>query len=491
MPRAILRRLSAPLALSFLLASLAVPARASDEEQALAARLTREAVDFLDSLLGPGRARVLVTVEGEREEVHTQTEVTTPITKPVQEEVLLPGQAAVRELSKRVDYYQTDLEKSSRTGGLTVKRLRVAVVLDRSLSAAQEAEVKDILYKLLRMEDSRGDDLTVLRASLLPTWKAALLAPDGMRAAVLAAVVAVVAVLICFLAFFAVWRLTSAFAAAAAARRPDESPASSTQRPAADTEELDAVLLPDDLPSLARGSSLARGGRAPLALGHRFDFLTKRNLADLAPLLGKEPPEDLALLFGYLAEIKPDLAARLFASLPTAMRAETSRALAFLEMADPEKLAMLEGRLRTAVEYGLQGPERLGRILSRMSPDEREGVLGDLSDHDPAMTRKVEGHLFPFERLSALRREDLRRIITAVPYPQWTTALRGAPTELVETIFAELPPGARTLIREGMETPAPKEAVLEARSAVLAQLYDLAARGQVELLSGQEPPGTF
>lgn len=483
-----LRRLRAASLLLISAFLLLPPAAASDEEQALAARLTHEATEFLDSLLGPGRARVLITVEAEREEVQTQTEVTTPITKSGADEQLMPGQAAVREMAaKRVDYFQKDLEKSSRTSGLSVKRLRVAVVLDKSISQAQVDEVKDILYKLLRMEDSRGDDLSILRASLLPTWKAALLAPDGMRTAALAAGAAVGALLLCLLAFVTVWRLSAALAATAVARRPADEGQPPLAPRRGEAAELDAVLLPDDVPLLARGLAGARGGRAPLALlGHRFDFLAKRNPDDLAPLLAKEPPEDLALFFGYLAEIKADLAARLFSSLPAALRAETSRALAGLEMADPEKLAMLENRIRTAVEFGVQGPERLGQILSRMTPDEREEVLGDLTDRDPAATRKVERFLFPFERLAALRPEELQRVITAVPYSQWALALRGASNDLVEVIFAQLPGGARTIIREGMETPAAKEKVIEARSAVLGRLYELAASGQVELRPSSE-----
>lgn len=466
----------------------APPASASDEEQALAARLTREATEFLDSVLGPGRARVLITVESEREEVQTQTEVTTPITKPAADEALLPGQAAVREMAaKRVDYFQKDFEKSSRTSGLSVKRLRVAVVLDKSIGQTQVDEVKDILYKLLRMEDSRGDDLSILRASLLPTWKAALLAPDGMRTAVLAAGAAAGALLVCLLAFVTVWRMSAALAAASAARRPaDEGQLPPAPR-RAEAAELDAVLLADEVPALARGLPDARGGRAPQALlGHRFDFLAKCNVDDLAPLLAKEPPEDLALFFGYLAAAKADLAARLFSSLPATLRAETSRALAGLEMADPERLAMLENRIRTAVEFGVQGPERLGQILSRMTPDEREGVMGDLADRDPAVTRKVERFLFPFERLVALRPEELQRVITAVPYSTWALALRGASNDFVEGIFAQLPGGAQTIIREGMEAPAGKENVIEARSAVLGQLYRLAAAGQVELRPDSE-----
>jgi flagellar motor switch protein FliG len=142
---------------------------------------------------------------------------------------------------------------------------------------------------------------------------------------------------------------------------------------------------------------------------------------------------------------------------------------------------MLENRIRTAVEFGVQGPERLGQILSRMTPDEREGVLGDLADRDPAATRKVERFLFPFERLVALRPEELQRVITAVPYSTWALALRGASNDFVEGIFAQLPGGAQTIIREGMEAPVGKENVIEARSAVLSQLYRLAAAGQVEL----------
>ena len=64
-------------------------------------------------------------------------------------------------------------------------------------------------------------------------------------------------------------------------------------------------------------------------------------------------------------------------------QAETSQSLVKLEMADPERLGMLESLLRTSVEYAVRGHDRLSRILSRLSPEERESLIGDLMDTAP------------------------------------------------------------------------------------------------------------
>ena len=220
---------------------------------------------------------------------------------------------------------------------------------------------------------------------------------------------------------------------------------------------------------------------APAALGRSFDFLSDKDGTALAPLLDAESAEDLALLFANLAGSDPALAARLFGALGMDLRAAVTAALARLRSGDPERLANLESRLRAAVEIQLSGAERLGRILSRMAPDERESLLGEVASQAPEESGAVERAVFPFEGMARLKVPDLRRLISAVPQAEWATALRGAPDELIERVTGELPAGPRALLREALKTPQAREKVQAARSKILARLHGLADRGQVSL----------
>src|SRR5437016_2489726 len=55
------------------------PSWASPEESAMADRLAAQATEFLDQLLGAGKSRVIISVQGETSEVRSETETTTPI----------------------------------------------------------------------------------------------------------------------------------------------------------------------------------------------------------------------------------------------------------------------------------------------------------------------------------------------------------------------------------------------------------------------------
>jgi hypothetical protein len=479
------------LALTLLLA--AAPAWTSTEETEAGQRLTIEATEFLDQLLGPGRAKVLVTVQGEKSETRTQTDTITPIKKPENLPQALPGylqESAARP--PEFDYLQKDQEQTLRQSGLLIKGLHATAILDSSVSESQANLVRQLLPDLLRLDANRGDILTVVRAPLLPPWRRMILGSDGMRIVLQDATRAVfwfltALVLLAFMGaigYFIAMRCIRAFVSEVGKVRGGAGGAAERQRVGGSdaggrVEELPEVL-PGGVPALAGDASAGDAGRVP-ALGRRFDFLAASPLADLAEHLAAEKPQDLALLFGYLADTHDSLASRVFAALPSDLQAEVSQHLSHLNMADPERLAMLESRLRTAMEFGIRGADRLGRILSRIPTDQREGILGEMMSRDPAAAEKVESSMIPFESLSELPDAQLRRLLTAVPYQEWGAALRGAPEELVTRVLALLPAEAQAALRDYLETPQPAEKVLEARSKVLSLAYTLAAQGVISI----------
>lgn len=459
----------------------------SIDEAAMGEKLTAEAEKFLVSLLGPGRAKVLVTVEGERSNTQTQTEILTPITKPAGvEPALLPGYAKERTKEEKWDFTQKDQEQTSRISGLIVKRLRVSIVIDSKVPESQANAARRLLSDMLGVDPKRGDQISVLRAQLAPAWKSALETPEGTRTILLFSGAVVLVLLVSLLGYFAAIRVVRAFVSELGQnrRRASDSPppyppqGMGASLPGAQSAEL----LPGGIPSLLDSGSPDQGAAAGLPqLGRRFDFLSSKDPLELSKLLADESPDDLALLFGYLADSNPDLAATVLQALPAPAQTAVSQALVRLTMADPERLAMLENKIRTLVEFGLRGTERLGKILSRLPPMEREGIMGDIQTASPDAAKEIENSLFSFEDILKLKPNEMRRLIMAVPYTEWGLALRSAPAELVEKISEQLLPGTKKILSESMETPQPRNKVLEARSAILAQVYAMASRGEISL----------
>ena len=480
-----MRKTAASLAAALLCAALSLPCMAGESEDA-AARLEKQAGDFLEGLVGPGRSRVFVTVEGEVSEVRTQSEVVTPIRKP--EDMAnekLPGYAALTGQPGDLQFLQKDVESSSRRPAFNVRRINVSVVLDSSVPDALANDVRRLLPDLLRLKAERDDDLSVLRADLLPPWKAMAYTPDGIRLGLQVGAALVCVLFLAFAFYGTALRVTRTFVSEVAALRsqPAQETAVAVRAVGAQPLDVEGEIMPGSAPTLAElgFAPAAGGGGAAPALGRRFDFLTARPSDEAARLLSDETPEDLSLLFCHLSDTSPEVAGRLFESMPSPRQALVAGALARLTQADPRKVEELEDRLRARFESGVEGSRKLGSLLSRVPPETREEVLGGLFTGDPDAAREVERAVTPFEAIFPLERRDLRRLISAVPQEVWGVALRSAPAEFTQKVLAELPAASRAALTAVLEQPQPKNKVLEARSRILAEASALASRGLIAL----------
>lgn len=488
-------RKSALLLLTALLAFPAEAAETPSDESLVSERLSSRALSVLDGMLGPGRAKVLVEVRGERLQVRTETELITPIAKDgsggVKEALRLldlpgyykdraaEGQRGAGGVPQTLQPFQKDFEHSLRDAGFEIKKIEATVVLDSALSETEARDAAQILPQLLRIDGSRGDLLSIVRAPMRPAWKTAFSTPGDWRQLAFAAGGLLVLLIIVMILAAAFVRGARVFAKELTARSAD--------RPDAAMGEPLPELMPGSPAGLGLSGAEAESGPAALpALGRRFDFLETDDAANAARLLAGEPPADLAQLFAYLAKQVPETASRLFSKLPPDVQAEASAAILKLKAVDPDRLSEIEDRLRTLVANGVQGSQRLARILSRFPGEERAMLLERLAGDNQPGVDAVESELFSFEDFGRLSSADLRRVIGAVPYEVWGTALRGAPQELLGRVLAELPDGPRGLVREEAAAPKPKDKVVAARSRLLDLVLDLAAKGQVKLDAGAE-----
>lgn len=465
------------------LAALAGQAVAGPSDD-VAARMERQATEFLDGLLGQGRARVFITVEGESTEVQTQSEVVTPVQKPPGTEGdKLPGYAAIEGLKQDLQFVQKDVEQSSRHPGFKVKRILVSVVLDSSVPEAQANEVKALLPRLLRLnENDRDDDMAVLKANLLPSWKSMALTGDGAKLGVQLAVAFVCVLLLALTIYGTSVRVVRTFVAELAALRASKAPPLPTGfAPEPQGGDRVGELMPGGAPSMAELGLEPPGAQRLQALGRSFDFIVERPPTEAGRLLSAESPEDLALLFCQLSEGAPDVAGRLFEALPAALQTQAATALAKLTEADPRRVEELEDRLRTRFEAGVEGTRRLGSLLSRLPPSARDEVMGGLFTDDPDAAREVERSMLPFEALANLEKRDLRRLMAVVPQEVWGQALRGAAPEFTQKVLGELPAASRAMLEDALKNPQPREKVVAARGKILAEARALAGRGAIVL----------
>ncbi len=482
-------------------ALLAVPAAAAEtsaDESLVSERLSSRALAVLDGMLGPGRAKVLVEVRGERLQVRTETEILTPLPQEgafgahngVKEALRLldlPGYYKDRPVSapaekadpvavQSLQPFHKDFEHSLRDAGFEIKKIEATVVLDSALTETEAREAAQIAPQLLRIDATRGDVLSIVRAPMRPAWKTAFATPGDWRQLAFAASGLLGALIFVIILAAAFVRGARVFAKELVSRRE------SALGPAAAMGEPLPELMPGSPAGLVEGGFGGESGTVPVAaMGHRFDFLETADVAGATRILAEEPPADLAQIFAYLAKLAPETASRLFSKLPADVQAEASAALLKLKSVDPDRLLVIEERLKVLVVNGLRGSQRLATILSRFPGDERATLLGRLAGSDSSGVEEIQSQLFAFEDFDTLSPADLRRVMGAVPYESWGLALRGAPQSLVDRVLSELPEGPRGLVREEAATPQPRDKVVAARSKILDTVLDLAAKGQVRL----------
>ena len=113
--------------LAILIVCCAVSARAAEEPAAaspsaqaaeLSARMQQDVSKLLEELVGRGRARSFVTIEGE-----IVLKSKTESGSPAEETLTLPGYASVNILEKTGEYLRQKREESQRTSEFRVKKL--------------------------------------------------------------------------------------------------------------------------------------------------------------------------------------------------------------------------------------------------------------------------------------------------------------------------------------------------------------------------------
>ncbi|MDD5304321.1 MAG: hypothetical protein PHS14_14580 [Elusimicrobia bacterium] len=175
------------LVLAALCATAAYAGSAGEGEHA--ARLEARVEAALERMLGPGRAAATVEVRGER------------VTKREQSEIPGAGEETLHE------------------GAFAVSGVRARLVLDKSLGEGAVAEAVRVTGEILALDRARGDELTVLRTSFLPSWRAAFSRPRDARDLALLCLAAAAVMLAAGLIGRAATRSAAALAEAIANRR--------------------------------------------------------------------------------------------------------------------------------------------------------------------------------------------------------------------------------------------------------------------------------
>lgn len=456
----------------------AAPAASPSAQAAeLSSRMQQDVSRLLEELVGRGRARSFITVEGEIV-LKSKSE-----SGPTGEEsMVLPGYAAVNILEKTGEYIKQQKEESQRTTEFRVKKLNVSLVFDRSVPETRVNAIKLIISEMLRLSEQRGDSITAARTEMMPWWKNALEAPEIRPVLIASAFGALALAALLVLGYILASKLMTGFVDYARVNAQASSPLSvagggmgGPGGPEGETGEMGEII--DVEARAAAGGGLLEAGSA-------FEFMEKLPPGEAADLLSDMPEEDAAIIIANLADRKPHISSKILLAFSPAKRQAVSAGMLNLKQAEPEKVYEIENDLRMKLEKSLKGADKLGRLLSLVDEAARTEIMENLARANPKASEDLRRKMVTFDDICRLDEKNLRPLVVSTPYAEWAAALSGAGETAVGNVTRLLPEDVRLIVKDMMLARPEEEKVIGARARIISSAIDLNAKGRIVLKEG-------
>ena len=316
----------------------------------ISSRMQQDVSRLLEELVGRGRARSFVTVEGEM--IYQSKSESGP---PPEEAQTLPGYASVNILEKTGEYIKQQREESQRTAEFKIKKLSVSLVFDRSIPDERVNAIKLMIAEVLRVTEARGDSIITAKTDMMPLWKSALQSPEVRPVLVAAAFGALALAVLLAFGYILASKLLTGFVDYARINAPASvaggaGPGAAGPSPAGEAGELG---LEGELGEIIDVEAKAAGG-GMLTAGSAFEFMEKLPPAESADLLADLPDEDAAIIIANLADRKPHVSSKILLALPPAKKQNVSAQLLGLKQAEPDRVYEIENDLRLKLEKSLK-----------------------------------------------------------------------------------------------------------------------------------------
>lgn len=441
----------------------------------ISASMQEDVSRLLEQLVGRGRARSFVSVEGE-----IVLKSKSESGSPAEDSLTLPGYASVNILEKTGQYLKQQREESQRTSEFRVKKLSVSLVFDRSVPETRVNAIKLMISAVLRLNEARGDSIISERSEMLPWWKSALESPEIRPVLVASAFGALALAVLVLFGYIIASKIVSGFVDYARINAPSSTVTSvggGGAGPGAGGEGGEVGEFGEIIDVEAR----AAAGGAMLTAGSAFEFMEKLPPSEAADLLSDIPEEDAAIIIANLADRKAHISSKILLALAPAKKQAVSAQLLGLKQAEPEKVYEIENDLRLKLEKSLKGAEKLGRLLSLVNEAERTEIMDNLTRTNPKGSEELRRKMVTFDDLCRLDEKNLRPLVVSLPYTDWATALAAAGETAVGNVTRLLPEDIRIIMKDMMLNRPEEEKVMVARAKIISAAIEMNAKGRIAL----------
>ncbi len=226
---------------------------------------------------------------------------------------------------------------------------------------------------------------------------------------------------------------------------------------------------------------------APVSSPKLAEMLDWMEVDVLAALLDNEHPQVGALI---VSSLSADLAAQALGKLEEGRQTDLLLRAARLGRVSVEAITELEdivsryvGDAAPPPKVELGGSSGVAKIMNSLGKPKGERLIKAIRKADKPIADAIEEGMFVFEDLMDLDAKALGTVMRSVDSSSLVYALKGAPKELVDRIFASMSQRAAQSIQDEMaeKTMVKRAEVDEAQKAVIAIARQLADAGEIVL----------
>ena len=220
-----------------------------------------------------------------------------------------------------------------------------------------------------------------------------------------------------------------------------------------------------------------------------FALLDQADASQVAPFIGKQHPQTIALI---LTQLKSDKAAAILGRLPEATQTDVAHRIATLEGISPDILQQVEEALVDELEDVLSGAQSVegvrvaADILNRIGTRLEKSVLQNLDAKDPEVAEEIRNRMFTFDDLVRLESRDLVTVLQQVDPNELTVALKSAGKGVLDAVLNTMSERRQQRMLEDLAN-LPRirlSEVEEAQMHIVQQARQLDDQGVISLVGG-------
>ncbi|SFU75117.1 flagellar motor switch protein FliG [Alicyclobacillus macrosporangiidus] len=221
-----------------------------------------------------------------------------------------------------------------------------------------------------------------------------------------------------------------------------------------------------------------------------FQSMRKVDPSQLVSFLQDEHPQTMALVLSYL---DPQQAAVVLSALPHELQADVARRIALMNGTSPEVISeveqVLESKLSMMASIESQytgGVDAVVKILNGVDRGTEKAILEQLEVEDPELADEIKKRMFIFDDIVLLDNRSIQRVIRDVDPKDLQLALKVAPQQVQEVIFANMSKRMAEMFKEEMEYMGPVRLrdVEDAQQRIVGVIRRLEETGEIIVARG-------